>query len=196
MNSGKTLELLHRVERLNFLPDCSFNFFKPSTDTRDPIIRSRWGNDRTYECTFINPALPESILSLCEGLDLVVIDEAQFFSERIVEVVLNLLRKNINVIAAGLDLDFRGEPFGSMHKLMSIATDIHKLSGICQFQGCGKDATRTQRLVDGLPASYDSPIILVGDKKEGYECRCLAHHDVPGHPQKKLFNYPISAENH
>lgn len=194
MKSGKTLELLHRVERLNYLPNCSFAFFRPTTDTRDPVVKSRWGVDRSYESIAIDPQHPEQILEHSTYLSLVAIDETQFFGDAIVDVILELMRRNINVIASGLDLDFRGEPFGHMHRLLSIATDVTKLSGVCQVDGCGKEATRTQRLVNSKPAPYDSPIILVGDEEEGYECRCLFHHLVPSHPQSTLFEHLPAVE--
>ena len=81
----------------------------------------------------------------------------------------------IRVIIAGLDLDFRGEPFGAMPRLLSIAEDVTKLHAICVC--CGEAASRTQRLVNGEPAHYDDPIILVG-AQEAYEARCRTHHVV------------------
>lgn len=88
----------------------------------------------------------------------------------------------MNVVVSGLDLDFRGEPFGSMPVLLSLADEVHKLNGVCDYEGCSNPATRTQRLVNGFPASYNAPIILVGDAKEGYQCRCLQHHEVKDAP--------------
>ena len=76
---------------------------------------------------------------------------------------------------AGLDTDFRGEPFGPMPQLLSIAEEVIKLHAICVI--CGEDASRTQRLVDGVPAAYDDPTILVG-AQESYEARCRQHHEV------------------
>jgi thymidine kinase len=84
------------------------------------------------------------------------------------------------VILAGLDLDFRGEPFGPMPFLMSIAEEVTKLRAICVV--CGESACRTQRLVDGHPANYNDPIIMVG-AQESYEARCRQHHVVPGTPE-------------
>ena len=77
---------------------------------------------------------------------------------------------------AGLDMDFRGEPFGSMPRLMTIAEDVTKLHAICLV--CGEEACRTQRLVNGEPAHYNDPIIMVG-AQESYEARCRKHHLVP-----------------
>ena len=100
--------------------------------------------------------------------------------------VEELLKKDVNVIMAGLDLDFRGEPFGQMSYLLTIADFVQKCTGICDYDGCKAVATRTQRLVNGRPASYYSPIILIGDQKEGYQCRCLKHHKVPDKPKLTL----------
>ncbi|MCJ7734666.1 MAG: thymidine kinase, partial [Anaerolineales bacterium] len=82
----------------------------------------------------------------------------------------------LRVIVAGLDMDFRGEPFGQMPVLLSQAEFVDKLHAICMV--CGEEATRTQRLVDGEPAYYDDPIIIVG-ASEMYEARCRIHHEVP-----------------
>jgi thymidine kinase len=106
----------------------------------------------------------------------VAIDEAQFFDAGLVEVVDNLAMRGVRVILAGLDLDFRGEPFGPMPKLLAQAEDVTKLHAICVI--CGEEASRTQRLVNGQPARYDDPIILVG-AAEAYEARCREHHTVP-----------------
>jgi thymidine kinase len=107
----------------------------------------------------------------------VAIDEAQFFDDEIVTVAEQLADNGVRVIIAGLDLDFRGEPFGPMPALMCRADQVQKLHAICMV--CGEEATRTQRLVNGKPANYDDPIILVG-ASESYEARCRTHHSVPG----------------
>ena len=105
------------------------------------------------------------------------IDEAQFFSNKIVEVGEDLVERGIRVIFAGLDTDFRGEPFGSMPVLMAKAERVDKLHAICMV--CGGSASKTQRLVDGKPAHYDDPLVIVGTS-EMYEARCRKHHEVPG----------------
>jgi len=110
---------------------------------------------------------------------IVGIGEAQFFSEELVRVVEWILEKGMLVIVEGLDTDFRGEPFGPMPHLIAIAQEVIKLKGVCRI--CGAPATRTQRLIDGKPAPYDSPLLMVGGN-ELYEPRCLKHHEVPGKP--------------
>jgi thymidine kinase len=104
------------------------------------------------------------------------IDEAQFFDEGITDVVQRLADHGFRVIVAGLDQDFRGEPFGPMPKMMSLAEQVTKLQAVCQT--CGSPASRTQRLINGQPAGYEDPIILIG-ATEAYEPRCRHHHEVP-----------------
>jgi len=104
------------------------------------------------------------------------IDEAQFFDGEIVNVAEQLASRGVRVIAAGLDTDFRGEPFGPMPLLMSRAEHVDKLHAICMV--CGDEASRTQRLVNGKPAKYDEPVVIVG-AAELYEARCRIHHEVP-----------------
>ncbi len=104
------------------------------------------------------------------------IDEAQFFDRDILEVVQGLADSGLRAIVAGLDTDFRGEPFGPMPDLMALAEVVDKLHAICMV--CGELASRTQRLIDGRPARFDDPIVVVG-AAELYEARCRRHHEVP-----------------
>jgi thymidine kinase len=104
------------------------------------------------------------------------IDEAQFFDDEIVAVATELAGKGLRVLVAGLDTDFRGEPFGPMPALLCEAEQVEKLHAICMV--CGDEASRTQRLVNGKPARYDDPIVIVG-AAELYEARCRLHHEVP-----------------
>jgi len=94
-------------------------------------------------------------------------------------VASELADRGLRVLAAGLDQNFRGEPFGPMPLLMALAEQVDKLHAICVV--CGASASRTQRLIDGRPARYDDPIILVGGS-ESYEARCRTCHDIPGRP--------------
>nr|WP_285844197.1 hypothetical protein [Metabacillus halosaccharovorans] len=119
------------------------------------------------------------------------IDEVQFFDDNIADVLTLLANQGYRVIAAGLDQDFRGEPFSIVPKLMSLAELVTKLQAVCSV--CGSPASRTQRLINGQPASYDDPIILVG-ASESYEPRCRHHHEVPGAPVKN-FKKENSAAN-
>jgi len=180
MKSGKTLELLHRVEKVRYMNDCSYMLFKPAIDTRDKIIKTRFYSLEA-DCATVNE--PEEIpQKLPKNCKVVAIDEGQFFRDSLAEVVLRLLNSDMNVIIAGLDLDFRGEPFGPMPKLLSMANYVKKLTAVCQYAGCNSPATRSQRLIMGEPASYFSSLLAVEGSaaEESYESRCLKHHQVPG----------------
>jgi thymidine kinase len=111
--------------------------------------------------------------------EVIAIDEVQFFDWTIADVCTQLADQGRRVVAAGLDQDFRGEPFGPMPLLLALAESVEKLNAICVC--CGAPASRTQRLIDDRPARYDDPIILVGGS-ESYEARCRACHVVPGKP--------------
>ncbi|MGE5508542.1 MAG: thymidine kinase, partial [Chitinophagales bacterium] len=111
-----------------------------------------------------------------DDTEVVAVDEVQFFDAEIVTVCQRLANQGRRVIAAGLDQDFRGEPFGSVPLLMALAEDVTKLRAICMR--CGGPASRTQRLVNGKPAFYEDPIIQVG-AQENYEARCRKCHEVP-----------------
>lgn len=175
MKSGKSLELIHRVEKLKYMTGIKIAFFKPKLDTREGKLSSRFGN-AYYDCHFVLKS--KDIIDLIRDEKVVVIDEAQFFDEDLFLVLRHLLSLDFNVILAGLDLDFRGEPFGPMPSVLSLANEVKKLSGVCDFKGCNNVAYFTQRLINGDPAHYNSPLILIGDK-DYYETRCRKHHFVP-----------------
>ncbi len=174
MFCGKTEELIRRVRRA-IIAKQKVKVFKPAIDDRYGIQSVTSHNGQKVEAIPVKKA--HDILGLANGgTTVVAIDEAQFFDDGIVDVVQELADKhNIRVIIAGLDLDFRGEPFGSMPFLLSIAEDVTKLHAICVV--CGEPASRTQRLVNDKPARYNDPIILVG-AQESYEARCRQHHIV------------------
>lgn len=174
MFCGKTEELIRRVRRA-IIAKQKIKVFKPSIDDRYGIQSVTSHNGQRVEAIPVKSSY--EILELLNGETTVVaIDEAQFFDDGIVDVVQELADKhNIRVIVAGLDLDFRAEPFGSMPSLLSMAEDVTKLHAICVE--CGESASRTQRLVNGKPARYNDPIILVG-AQESYEARCREHHIV------------------
>ena len=116
---------------------------------------------------------------LAADTNMVAIDEVQFFDWTVADVAGQLADKGLRVICAGLDLDFRGEPFGPIPLLMAQAEMVDKLHAICVQ--CGAPASRTQRLIDGRPANFDDPVIMVG-ANEVYEARCRDCHQVPGKP--------------
>ncbi len=178
MKSGKTLELIHRINKLEYRDDVNFVFFKPSIDTRDKTIKSRF-ETKIFECVFVKENDFNDLFNNYKGEEVVAIDEAHFFEKEVLIKFVNyLLKNNKNVLIAGLELDFRGEPFGAMPEIICMADKIYKLSGICDVKGCNNIARMTQRLVNGKPAHYSSPLILIGDAEEGYETRCRKHHAV------------------
>ena len=118
---------------------------------------------------------PEDIPGLAEGYDAVGIDEVQFFAPEIVLVIDILVARGTRVVAAGLDQDFRGRPFGAMPELLCRAEFVDKLQAVCHR--CGGPATMTQRLVDGVPAPADGATIVVG-ALDSYEARCRACHEI------------------
>ena len=174
MFSGKTDELIRRLVRATIAKQ-KVQVFKPAIDIRYAVekVTSHAGSD--YD------AIPvEKAAEIRERVDsdttVVGIDEAQFFDIEIVPVAEELANRGIRVLVAGLDTDFRGEPFGPMPLLMSRAEHVDKLHAICMV--CGDEASRTQRLVNGKPARYDDPVVIVG-ASEMYEARCRLHHEVP-----------------
>jgi len=174
MFCGKTDELLRRLRRA-IIAKQKIQVFKPGFDVRysSEKVTSHAGNE--YNAIPVENITEVQTL-LLDDVTLVAIDEAQFFGEEIIDVIQALVDKGIRVIVAGLDMDFRGEPFGQMPVLLAQAEVVDKLHAICMV--CGEEATRTQRLVDDNPAYYDDPIIIVG-ASEMYEARCRIHHQVP-----------------
>ncbi|MGB1287037.1 MAG: thymidine kinase [Aggregatilineales bacterium] len=181
MFSGKTEELIRRVRRA-IIARQKVQVFKPLIDNRYGLNAINSHNGQKVEAVAVES--PVLILDQLErDTTVVAIDEVQFFDETIFDIVRELARRNIRVIMAGLDMDFRGEPFGTMPQLLCIAEDIMKLHAICVQ--CGDDAAFTQRLVNGEPAYYDDPIIMVG-AQESYEARCRGHHCVPRREPVKI----------
>ena len=174
MFCGKTEELIRRVRRA-VIARQMVQVFKPVIDDRYSVQYVNSHSGQQVEAIPIND-VKDIREQLLPETTVVAIDEAQFFANELVEIVEELAGKGIRVILAGLDTDFRGEPFGPMPNLMCQAEEVLKLHAICVV--CGEDASRTQRLVDGEPARYDDPVIQVG-AQESYEARCRQHHLVP-----------------
>jgi len=179
MFAGKTEELIRRVRRLQYA-NRNIIVFKPSIDDRyaDNEVVSH-NDSRTRSISILKASEIMEYINI--DTDVVAIDEIQFLDEDAVEICEYLADKGIRVIVSGLDRNFRGEPFSFMPKLMAIAEYVTKLSAICVK--CHTPATRTQRIIDGKPANYNDPIILVG-ATDSYEARCRDCHEVPGKPQK------------
>ncbi|MEX1020473.1 MAG: thymidine kinase [Litorilinea sp.] len=178
MFSGKTEELLRRVRRAE-IARRRVQLFKPSIDIRYGLIRVASHDGRSRNDAVVVQTAVELLHQIRPDTQVVAIDEIQFFDDAIIDAVMLLAEQGRRVIAAGLDQDFRAEPFGAMPALLAIAEQVTKLSAICVV--CGGAASRTQRLINGSPARYDDPIILVGGS-ESYEARCRRCHEIPGRP--------------
>ena len=175
MFCGKTDELIRRLRRATIARQ-PVQVFKPAIDNRYALekVTSHAGTEYVAQPVPHAGAISEH---LNPTTTVVGIDEAQFFDDAIVPLSQQLADRGVRVIIAGLDTDFRGEPFGPMPVLMAKADVVDKLHAICMV--CGSLACRTQRLVDGKPARYHDPVVIVG-AAEMYEARCRAHHQVPG----------------
>ena len=174
MFAGKTEELIRRITRIK-LAKRDVLVFKPVIDDRYSVSEVVSHSQRKVKSIAVSDS--SEIMAHIEKLPYAVaIDEAQFFDKNIVNVAENLANLGVRVIVAGLDLDFRGEPFGVMPEFLARAEYITKLQAICQI--CGEPATRTQRIIDGQPALYDEEIVLVS-AQEKYEARCRKCHQVP-----------------
>ena len=175
MFSGKTEELMRRIRRALYARR-SVQVFKHALETRSDLTEIRTHNGTLHEAVAVSTS--EVLLERVEPTtDVVAVEETQFFDEGIVGVCRRLADGGRGVIVAGLDMDFRGLPFGPMPALLAEADEIVKLRAICTR--CGRDASRSQRLIDGEPAPASAPTILVG-AQESYEARCRHCHEVSG----------------
>ena len=174
MFSGKTEEMIRRLRRARIAKQ-KVQVFKPTIDIRYNAekVTSHAGID--FEALPVQKS-NEIEKNLDHDTTVVGIDEAQFFDDEIIQVIERLADSGLRVIVTGLDMNFRGDPFGCIPTIMSKADHVDKLHAICMV--CGEPASRTQRLVDGKPARYDDPIVIVG-AAELYEARCRTHHEVP-----------------
>lgn len=175
MFSGKTEELIRRVRRARIAKQ-KVQVFKPALDSRYHTQKVSSHNGLHWEAVPVGNAR-EILELLDEDTTVIAVDEAQFFDWELSVVCNELAERGLRIIIAGLDMDFRGEPFGPMPLLMAEAEEVTKLQAICVV--CGAPASRTQRLIDDQPAAYDDPIILVGGS-ESYDARCRSCHEVPG----------------
>ncbi|MFN2108184.1 MAG: thymidine kinase [Anaerolineae bacterium] len=180
MFSGKTEELIRRLRRAQIARQ-KIQVFKPTIDLRytDKAIASHNG---LQEHAFPVNNSAELLQHLDPAADVIAIDEVQFFDSAIVDVCNVLADQGKRVICAGLDMDFRGVPFGPIPQLLAIAEQVDKLRAICVV--CGAAASRTQRLIAGKPAYVDDPVVLVG-ASEVYEARCRVHHQTPQRPSSE-----------
>jgi thymidine kinase len=185
MFSGKSEELIRRVRR-SMIARKKVQVFKSHLDERYAGIYKVSSHDgRTVDAIPVD-STSQIARAVEPDTQVVAVDEAQFLDETIVDLATALAARGMRVILAGTDTDFRGEPFGPMPRLMAVAELVDKLHAICVV--CGNPASRNQRLLEGRPARYDSPVIMVGGQ-ESYEARCRSCHSVPrkDEDQVKLF---------
>ena len=160
MFSGKSEELMYRLRRAEFAKRKVITI-KHESDKRKSFTCIVSHNGEKREA---HPLSDVSDLKnlIDETVQVVGIDEIQFFPLSILSLIHTWMKEGKRVVVAGLDLDFRGEPFGVVPTLLAIADDVMKLHAICL--SCGEEAHFSQRLIDGVPAKYEDPTILVGGK--------------------------------
>lgn len=173
MYSGKSEELIRRLKRAKIAKQ-KIIVFKPKIDDRYSKKEVVCHSGDSIEAIPVDKAFDIYDL-IDEDVKVVGIDEVQFFDKEIVDIAIDLANKGIRVIVAGLDMDFKGEPFGPTPELLAVAEFVDKIQAICSV--CGQPATRSQRLIDGKPAKYHDPIIQVG-AVETYQARCRKCHIV------------------
>jgi thymidine kinase len=176
MFSGKTEYVIHRLQR-ELWAGRRVRVFRATTlrssAIADHVLASHDGS--TIPATFVSRS--DQILPLVSAAtDIVAIDEIQFLDWGVAEVCQILAGRGVYVIASGLDMNFRGEPFGPVPLLMSLADQVRKLEAVCVV--CGRRGSRSQRLMNGRLAAYSEPVILPG--AQFYEPRCRHCHRVPG----------------
>ena len=181
MFSGKSEELIRRIRRVNYAKQ-SVIVFKHSIDKRygeNGIFSHNMNSIDAYPVASVNDM--EEIMKEKSYIEVIGIDEVQFFGEEVVNFCKKYIKRGKRIIVAGLDLDFKAVPFIPMPELMAIADNVTKLKAKCVI--CGKDAYASQRLINGEPAFEDDPIVMVG-AKENYEARCRRHHIVRKREEK------------
>ncbi|MGL4980669.1 MAG: thymidine kinase [Cetobacterium sp.] len=176
MFSGKSEELIKRLRRVKYGKQ-SLVVFKHSSDKRYDDVKLASHSQNFIEAIPANSVeeMYRTVKEKHPDVEVIGIDEVQFFGPDVVEFCEVMANEGKRVIVAGLDQDFRGEPFKPMDELLAKAEFVDKFNAICMV--CGSPASKTQRLVNGEPAFYDDPIIMVG-ASEAYEARCRKHHIV------------------
>ncbi len=176
MFSGKTQELIRRLDQARYAGS-TIQAFKPALDDRYAIAAVASHREIRFPAIAV-PDVTALAAQLRDETRVIGIDEAQFFGPEVVRLADELANRGRHVIVAGLDLDFLARPFGPMPLLGAHADRLIKLQASCQYPGCGsRQASRTQRLVDGVPASADEPLVVIGGAAT-YQARCRHHHRI------------------
>lgn len=197
MFGSKTFDLIHRITSAEAVGRRTL-VIKPSIDFRFGLeqIHSRGGGSHSAHAVDINDmdAIEQLIREQTPRIDLLAIDEIQFFDPKIAGLIVDVSQSGIAVATAGLHRDYRGNPFTTMEKVMPLATDLHLVNALCMHtengdRPCGREATMTQRLLNGQPDSYNSPTVII--QQEGtaieYQARCLDHWKVADMPVRRQF---------
>lgn len=186
MYAGKSEELIRRARRALYARK-KVQVFKPSVDNRydDAMVVSHMGVRHEAEPV---PHVQALAAKIRPDTEVIVIEEVQFFDNTVIDLCVNLADSGREVIAGGLDQDFRRQPFGPMPQLMAVADEVVKLRAICM--ACGKTASHTYRMIEGKPANWNDPIVLIG-ATESYEARCRDCFEInkapkPAYAIKKL----------
>ncbi len=192
MFCGKSEALIRTLNRYK-IAQMRVVAFKPDMSRRKEKKNEIAGRDGAHFHAYpISVAAPEAILTYLDEYDVIGIEEIQFFEEDMIHVLEECRAVGKRVYVAGLDLDFRTEPFKIVPHLLAIADEVEKMRAVCMV--CHQEAGLTQRMLNGKPAMYDSPLIDVGDS-EKYEARCRKCHKIPGKPPiAHLFNGTKSKE--
>lgn len=173
MFAGKSEEILRRIRRLEYAKK-KYVVFKPAIDNRYSSSEVVSHMKNKSKAIAIKDS-SEILNNLKYNTDVIIIDEVQFLDKGVIDICEKLANEGRRVIVGGLDMDFRGEPFPVMSELIARAEDVTKLTAICVK--CGAPATRSQRIINGEPAKYDDPVVVVG-ASETYEPRCRHCHEV------------------
>lgn len=181
MFSGKTEELIRRVKRAQIAKQ-RVQIFKPSLDVRYHETKIVSHSAQAIISEPVEKAV-DILLRIKDTTRVIAVDEIQFFDDNIVEIVSKLARRGYRVICAGLDLDYKGIPFGPMPMLLALADNVQKIQAICTV--CGAPATRSQRLSD------QTDTVLLGES-DCYDARCRAHYYYE--PEDEQTRLPIKEE--
>lgn len=182
MFAGKTDEMLRLLRRAS-VGGRTVMLIRPSADTRSPAEVAESRSGARFESTSVASANEIVTTVMRAPVEVVAIDEIEFFGHEVADVADRLATDGYEVIVSGLDTDFAGRPFGALPRLLALADTVTKLTAVCTFPGCGEEATRTQRLVNNEPAAIDDALIVIGGTEQAgepdrYEARCRTHHRV------------------
>jgi thymidine kinase len=166
MFSGKSEELMRRLRRVGYARKHAI-LVKPAIDDRYSVDEVVSHEGQRMAARVVRK--PGAILALATGCDVVGVDEGQFLDDTLIDVCEQLVDRGIRVVIAGLDLDYRREPFGPMPRLLAMADEVAKLKAVCH--GCGEAALYTQRLLNGRPAPFSGETVVIGGL-DSYEARC------------------------